>query len=300
MILILFISLFVVLLATSTVSAGFSEWFENAKNRITGRGIDDTTSLNLTIGNTAPVITFVETVAATDPVEDGTRTFIINFTANDDDGADDMENAIMNLSSTGEADRSNGSCSTSGAAFGNSQNYTCQIELYYFDANAAWTINITINDSANTLARNDTTSFTFNLLTAMKMSPTALTWPGLSITSTNTGSNNDPIVVNNTGNDVITNITVSALDLSGEVTTTENIYAENFTVNTEDVSDGTAMINASAMQILFANYTSGNHSLNDGTAQEQLYFYLEILAASLSSQSYSSPSGAEWTVAVVT
>jgi len=281
----------------SFVNAGFVDWFNN----VTGRAIFNTTSLNLTIGNTAPTLTFVTAVVATDPLEDTVRTFIINFTATDDDGASDLDVAQMNVTSSGESPRFNSSCATLGAVFGNSQNYTCKIQLYYFDANAAWTVNASINDSGNSVVRNDTTSFTFNLLTAMKMGPTALTWPPLTITSTNLGSNADPIIINNTGNDVITNITVTAIDLTGEITSSEYIYANNFTVNVVDASDNTTMVNATAIQIGFANFTRGNYSVNDGaTAQEELYFYLEALNSDLSSQSYSSAAGGQWTVTVVT
>ena len=92
------------------------------------------------------------------------------------------------------------------------------------------------------MAYNDTTTLTFNLLTAMKMSPTALAWPSLTITSTNTGSTNDPITLNNTGNDDITNIQVTAIDLAGETTSTEFIFAGNFTVNTADASDNEVLV----------------------------------------------------------
>ena len=289
----LIISLFVI----SFASAGIINWF----NKITGKATTDTTSLNLTIGNTAPTVTFVSPVSATDPVEDSTRAFFINFTANDADGPSDLGIARINLTSSGEPARYNLSCNTTGSAFGNNQNYSCTVYLWYFDANAVWTINASINDSGNSMGSNSSGSFTFNLLTAMKMGPTALTWSSLTITSTNVGSNNDPITINNTGNDAITNITVTAINLAGETTTTESIYAGNFTVNTADAADNTTMVNGTAVQVSIANFTRGNYSANNGvTGQEQLYFFLEALNPSLSSQSYSSTSGGEWTVAIVT
>ena len=293
MLFVLFMGVFTI----SFVNAGFVDWF----NDITGRSTFNTTSLNLTIGNTAPTITLVTNIPATDPLEDTTRTFIINFTATDADGAGDLDIAEMNVTSSGEPPRFNSSCITLDSPFGNSQNYTCKIELYYFDANAVWTVNASINDSAGASVWNDSTSFTYNLLTAMKMGPTALTWPALTITSTNLGSNADPIILNNTGNDVITNIRVTAIDLAVEVTSSEYIYAANFTVNVVDASDNTTMVNATAVQIAVVNFTRGNYSVNDGvTAQEELYFYLEALNSDLSSQSYSSTSGGAWTVAIIT
>jgi len=270
-------------------------------NTLTGRATTDTTSLNLTIGNTAPTLVFVSPIASTDPVEDGTRTFIINFTADDDDGAGDLTSPRINLTSSGEPVRFNSSCNTLDSSFGNSQNYTCTIYLYYFDANAVWTINASITDSGGSIAVNDTNSFTYNLLTAMKMGPTSLAWPALTITSTNLASNTDPITLNNTGNDVITNIRVTGVDLPGETTPGEFIYAGNFTSNTADASEGTVMVNGTATQVSTANFTRGNYSINDGsTGQEELYFYLESLNPDLSSQSYSSIGSGEWTIAIIT
>ncbi|MCH7850487.1 MAG: hypothetical protein IH845_02480 [Nanoarchaeota archaeon] len=295
---IIMVALLIGLFTISFASAGL---FSDLWGNITGYASFGDTIVNLTIGNTAPTITFVTTVSDVDPIEDSTRTFIINFTADDDDGASDLDVAQMNVTSSGEAERINSSCATQGSPFGNSQNYTCTINLYYFDANAVWTVNATINDSAGTVVSNSTISFTFNILLAMKMSPTQLDWPSLTITSTDIGSNTDPITINNTGNDAITNITVNATDLAGETTATEYIYAENFTVNTADASDNTTMINNTEVQVDLANLTRGNYSLNDGvTGQEELYFYLEALNSDLSSQSYSSAAGAQWTVTVVT
>jgi len=291
------LALVIGLFTISFASAGVLDWV----NKITGRATTDTTALNLTIGNTAPTITVVSVVAATDPLEDTLRTIVINFTANDADGAGDLDTAQMFVNSSTEPIRSNSSCNTIDSADGNDQNYSCTIQLYYFDANAVWTINASINDSGNAIAKNDTTTFTFNLLTAMKMSPTALTWGSLTISSTNLGSDVDPVTLNNTGNDVITNISVTAIDLGGEVTTTEYIYAGNFSVNTLDAADNTTMVNNTAIQVSSANFTRSNHSVNDGIAgQEELYFYLESLNSDLSSQSYSSVGGGEWTVAIIT
>ena len=258
--------------------------------------------VNVTLAsNSAPQITNVSSIADTDPLEDGIRNITFNFTARDADGAGDLNNNSVRAEflKSGETTRINTTC-TSQNIDSNSNRYFCTIGMWYFDGNGAWTINVTINDTAGEKAENSSTTFTFNLLTAMKMGPTALTWSSLTITSTNVGSNNDPITINNTGNDVITNITVTAIDLAGETTITEFIYAGNFTVNTADAADGTVMANASQIQVAIANLTRGNYSANNGvTGQEQLYFYLEALNPGISAQSYSTSVGGEWTITIL-
>jgi len=294
-----YMGVFILVIGVFTISfasAGFIDWF----NKFTGRATSDTTSLNLTVGNTAPVITAVSVVPATDPSLNGKKNITINFTAEDDDGAGDLGNAQINLSTGTETSRFNSSCATDGGVFGNKQNYTCTVAMYYFDLNAAWTINATINDSANTLSSNGTTSFTYNLLTGMSMAPTSLSWGSLTVTSTNVGSSNDPVVINNTGNDVITVINVTAIDLAGETTVTDIIFASNFTVNTQDASDNTTMVNATSVQIDVANFTRGNHTIGGETGREELYFYLEAVNDDISSQAYSSADGGAWTVLIVT
>ena len=93
---------------------------------------------------------------------------------------------------------------------------------------------------------------------------------------------------------------MTSIDLAGEVTATQYSYAGNFTVSTEDASDDTAMINASATQISIANLTRGNYSINDGkTGQEELYFYLEAVNPGISAQAYSSTAGGDWTITIL-
>jgi len=254
------------------------------------------------VTNVAPQITNVTVITAKDPLGDGIRSITFNFTVVDTDGAGDLNNesATAEFLRTNEPTRTNTTCSSENID-DNSNRYICTIGMYYFDENGAWTINVTINDSAGERVGNATTSFTYNLLTAMKMSPTALDWSGLTITSTNVASDSNPITINNTGNDVITVINVTAIDLAGETTITEYIYAGNFTVNTIAASDNTTMINGTSVQVDVANLTRGNHTIADGkTGQEELYFYLEALNSDISSQSYSSTGGGEWTVAILT
>jgi len=299
--LMIFISVFIILILISTVSAG---WFDWLKKTITGKDISDTASVNISISNIAPQIIFVDSIPAQSVTENGVKYIYINFTAYDANGASDLDDssAMGAINLTGEINRTNSSCAHLGDFNTNYANYTCEIGIWYFDGADDWTVNATIKDNGGSLAQNLSTTFTLNEDTCMAMGPTALEWPSLSVTDTDTKSNTDPITINNTCNDAITdgNVKVKAIDLAGETNSSQLIYAGNFTVNPSDACEGTSMVNNSAEGVSGATLPKGNYSTNDGSiGQEQLFFCLEAMNPDLSSQSYSTGGGEEWTISIV-
>ena len=290
-----------VLLTIPIVSAGFLDFFKDANNLITGRAISNTTSLNITIGNTNPVVDFVSPIPS-QSVRQASRTIVtFSFTATDTDGVANLNDtsAKSSFNLTGETTRTNSSCSLVGDLDSNTANYTCAIKIWYWDGAGEWTVNASIKDINNGYAENTSTTFTLGETTAMLMSPTALTWSSLSLTSTNQLSNNDPITVNNTANKDITdgNAKVTAINMRGESTTTEYLLAGNFTVNTANACDtGTVMVNGTATGVSGAAITAGNNSAGNG--QEELYFCLEAVSSGISQQSYSTSGSGAWTIGV--
>ncbi len=293
-----------VILSVSLTSAGF---FSNFYDKITGKATSDTTALNITVGNSVPTITIVDPIAATDPSIGTTKSITFYFNVTDTDGYAniDIDTAKAYFTKAGESTRSNTSCiSTFTPNSGNSMNFTCTIDMWYWDENGAWTINVTIEDINSAVGYNESETFTYNLQTAMTMSPTSLGWPTIGLTDTDTGSDEDPITANNSGNDVNLNINVTALDLQGEETTTQYIYANNFTV--EDATEGcsgTVMVNATSTNVTSAILQRGNNSLNYNNAtsgQEQIFFCLKGVPQDISAQSYSSSAYGPWTVEIVT
>ena len=290
----------ILVLSLSLTSAGiFSDWW----GKITGKATSDTASVNITVGNSAPTITWVQAISAQNPTEDSTKSITFNFTATDTDGSGNIDTsaAAAYFQKGGETTRLNTSC-VDWASAGNDVNFTCTIGMWYFDGNGAWTINTTIKDINNAYAENSSTTFTYNLLNAIVLSPTALAWPSVGLSDTDTGSNNDPITLNNTGNDGSLTIDVKAYNLQGETTTTQHIFANNFTIGiTTEGCSGTAMVNETATQVGSAILNKGNYSVNDGsTGQEQVFFCLKGVPQDISAQSYSSAAYGAWTVEVVT
>ena len=146
------------------------------------------------------------------------------------------------------------------------------------------------------------------------MAPTALTWASISVTAKNTTSNNDPIYLNNTGNVNITNVTVTAIDLQGETTRTQYIFAENFSASNATGSsqecniaggagNASKMRNNTAIDVNNTLLPVGNNTQNSGNSlgqvgQEELFFCLLEVPPTISSQSYSSSALGAWTITI--
>ena len=293
-------ALIIILTASQLTSAGLGDWF----GKITGSVTSDTATVSVTIGNNAPTIAFVSSISAVTPTESETKTFTFTFNATDTDGVANLNNsaAIGSISKAGETTRSNSSCATVTDDGANVRKYNCTIGLEYWDGSGSWTVNATISDINGAQASNTSTSLTYNSLTAMVMSPTALTWPSVGLSSTDTGSNNDPITINNTGNDESLSINVSAYDLDGDITASEIIPASNFTIsNTTAGCSGNVLSNATYVNITSAILEKGNNSISAGddtSGQEQIYACLKGLPSDISAQDYTSTSA--WIVKVVT
>ncbi|MEK6819250.1 MAG: hypothetical protein AABY10_04950, partial [Nanoarchaeota archaeon] len=124
----------------------------------------------------------------------------------------------------------------------------------------------------------------------------------------NTGSNNDPIVVNNTANANITNFTVTAYDLlkSGGAAT-DVIYAANLSVGNNsqgctNVPGSTVMSNSTLKQLNQTVLLRGNNTLNyanETTGQEQVFFCVNAVNSNIASGTYSNPAAFPWVLAIV-
>ena len=292
----------------SFVSAG---WFENIKARITG-DVSQTVSLNISVG--VPTIPQVYnnsianlTILLNGPNEGPSSTsIIINFSAYSAAGADNLNDSTALMNITGSTTRTNASCKNFESA-GNYKNYTCNITFFWWDATGTWAITAYVKDNSSNIAQNTTTNLYIGERTAFVMGPAALTWSGISPGAVNQTSNNDPLILNNTGNDVIDvgNIQINSSNLRGETDPTVGLWAANFSVdwNTGDTCTGaaclecagTAMVRSAYTGVGIANLTADNYTQNNGNdGQEKLYFCSRIAGTELSTQAYSTANETEW------
>jgi len=261
-----------------------------------------TTNVSATVTNTAPTIVSVASVPAQDPTENSYTTVSISFVAEDQNGVDDLDDstASVTFSKTGETSRSSTSCSVTDIS-STQANYTCSVDMWYFDGAGTWTINVSVADLSAVTAYDDSTNFTYNTLKAIQVATGSISFGSVSIGQTNIGATDDPIVVDNTGNvDIAVNTTsITAYDLHGTTTTSEYIAASQFSANDVDASEGEALVNATQVTIVDIVIPAGNNSLDDGsTGEDWIYVYLEEVPSGISAQTYDTSQLGAWVIAV--
>ena len=286
-----------IVFSISIVSAGFSDWFTS----ITGNSANQPTNVSAAIlGTTQAQIIFVSPISATTPIEATTVNVTFNVHMKDTDGVADLNDTsvMANLSRTGETRRVSGICALANDIDTTTANYSCSVYMWYWDGNGDWNVTVLGNDLGNlSWASNISTIFTYNLLRAMVIAPPALTWASLSVGATNQTSNNDPTIVNNTGN-YNSSINVTAINLIGETTPSYVLPANNFTISrTTGGAEciGSPMVNATARTVIGTVANRGNLSVGSGSGQENLYYCIPFVPI-IPTQTYSTAAGGSWTI----
>ena len=284
------------------VSAGLIDWFQKT---ITGKASSQPTNLTITVSGVNPaVIEYVSPISDVS-LNDGGGTTGVTFyvTMSDADGVSDLNDSSVsaNFTKTDESVRFNNSCVHLEDIDANRANYSCTIDLWYWDEAGDWNISVRGKDLGNmTWVYNLTTNVTLLELKSLVIFPISLTWPAISPDATNQTSDNDPTTVNNTGNYNGT-IRVTGIDLHGETDSDYRIYAGNFTVglttgagNPECAGD--ALQNDTMVTITGSVANRGNLSEGGSVGQEELYHCIFHVPANLSSQTYSTSTGGSWTI----
>ena len=240
-------------------------------------------------GNNDPVISWVNNSVVENPIEGSIKTISINFNVTDLDGASDLNDtsAKIYLNKTGEPSRFNASCTPSGNS-GNTETYTCAIDMQFYDLSGDWTINASIQDNSHSYAENITETFTYNLLSSIKLNPIFLNFSSTLIKGAILNATNNPLLLNNTGNDNFTTIKIKALDLIGITNNNYYISATNFTASVSDVF-GDQLINNT-------NVTISTATLNRGYNEtEQIYVWVNLTKYVIP-QEYNTSTLGEWII----
>ncbi len=260
--------------------------------------------INLSAANTPPQIIFVSSIGIVQPRSGNFTSVQFNFTAFDQNGEETLNDnsASARFNFTGEALRENLTCvPIVGESTLTTKNYSCTIEMWYFDINGDWTINATIQDDNGAKTENSTTTFTYNLLSSFDFSPSGLQWPTIFAGNTDILAT-EYMLINNTGNDNKT-IKIKAFDLLGEDNSAYSIPAANFSAYIENSCNlGTILANNTQIEIQNSILSRGNNSLNFGdenSGQEKLYFCIEQVPSNIVSQTYSSKIGGSWEITIL-
>jgi|GEM_PF-2596036 len=274
--------------------------------------ITNNITINVTpVSNTAPVIEHVSAIPATSPIEASARAVIFSFTAYDAQGTSDLNPSSIKVNLSvqyGNVSRYNTTCVDVGAIDSYRENFSCAVDLWYWEPDTKWNVTINISDNSALEATNRSTYFDYTTLTALKIGPSSISFSGATPGSSNiTGSS--AILVNNTGNDNTRTISINASNLwnSSALATSKSNYiaAENFTVDIEtggyaecDINGGaTRLINSSYVNVTGALLPRGNNTNNEG--QRRLYYCLNNVSSSLPSGTYDTTLKGPWWIKIL-
>jgi hypothetical protein len=287
------------LLLISLVSAGL---IDSIKKAITGHATNQPTNVSVTVTGTTAVNLTVDNSTLTggvNPTEGASTTSEVFVTVCDPDGVNDIDDSSVtgSFSKAGETTRTNSSCNLIGDLDAYCANFTCEVTTWYWDGAGEWTINVTASDLGNaSTIYNDSFTFTMNQLKAMVIYPSQINWTAISPGTSDAKADNDPTIVNNTGNFDGT-LNVTGLDLYGDTVTTEKFGVDNFTSGIADDCTGSGVYLANNSQVLITSSDSnpGNLSAGAGAGQEQLYYCIPTVPT-ISSQQYSTNILGSWIV----
>lgn len=283
------------ILLIGLTSAGL---IDSIKGTLTGKATSQPTNVTITVTGTSQAdIISISQPLNINPTENAVTYVSFSAIMCDNDGVSDLNDTSVqaNFTRIGEIVRLNSTCTQSGADLNTTcANYSCQIDMWYFDGAGEWNITVTGNDLGNLTPAlyNDqnTSNFTYTQLKAMILpSDAVLIWNSVVPGNLNQTADNDPTLINNTGN-YDGELTLSGLDLYGETITSELFDVTNFTtgINSTGANPeclGTGLVNGSAQTIGGSTANKGNLSAGAGAGQENLYYCIPQ-APLVSSQQY--------------
>ena len=258
-------------------------------------------SNNLTITAAPPEIIYVSEIENIDPIEASSTQVMFNVTIYDAEGFANINFSSISANFTRLGTTRIGSCANTANYSLYYANFSCLIDMWYFDSPGIWNISVSAKDNSGLTAYNTTTSFQYNQLQAIVLSPSVITWQSIISGSFNQTSDNDPAIINNTGNANLT-IQINATNLLGEDYPEEIIFAGNISVSTNTGGSppaecsGTTLSAGGFIDIANAVLSPGN--LSAGLGKQNLYYCIKEIG-DISSQVYSTRDSGSWTVRVV-
>jgi len=244
---------------------------------------DCSVSTSLTVGNSVPVITEVESGIVVTLTAETTATVNVLFNVTDANGFGNLNDSTAQCVGfkTGESDRTSTSCAAQDQS-GNDLRYNCSVNFQFFDAAASdWKWNCSVTDNSLASVFNDTVTLTVNALNFVDQNVTSFTWSTAS-SSINDQEANTAINFDNGGNQDYETALVTAYNATdgGSNVIPATAFALN---NLTEAPAGTQMADSTAVNI------SSLFTLQHGSgASEDIFAYVDMPA--VPDGSYSSTS----------
>ncbi|MFA7708209.1 MAG: right-handed parallel beta-helix repeat-containing protein, partial [Candidatus Pacearchaeota archaeon] len=239
-----------------------------------------------------PRIISVRALAEIMPIQGESVSVIINFTAYDMNGFNDLkdDSAKVVLSKLGYETSRESSCINTGSFNVSYTNYSCNVKMQYFDKGGDWNVFTYIEDDSGAYGANESVNFKYLYLTAVD-NPAVLDWGRLSPGDVNKPAINNPVLANNTGNEDIPVIKITGANL---INGTYFIGVSNFSVNTSNgYGNGVLLVNGSVVSLDNSFLASRNSYFN---GEKELYFYINQVPYKLPSLDYKTDSNYPWII----
>ncbi len=227
------IAFVLILSVISFTSAGIFDWFKDPQLA--------PQNFSVTVGNAVPVVDIVDNPGSIALNPSSTRPVSINFTAQDNNGISDLNDATVSISfdySGGGEQRTGGiaDCSTSDID-SYTREYICFIDMEFYDIAGIWDITVSIDDLAGPLTgTNNTESFTVGELKFISLTPPTISFGVVSPGQTNIAGG-DTTVTNDGNYDIQSNdLLIVSRALIGQTIATQNISGDDFA--SADQSEG--------------------------------------------------------------
>ena len=247
-------------------------------------------------GNQAPNITYISSLPNTDLTEENYTNIQFNVTVYDENGASNINysSVIANFSRANEDLRQNLSCANiSGQDTTNSKNFSCTIEMWYWDENGDWNITVYAEDNDGESVINDTEFFQVNLLQALKIAPSEIFWSSILTGSTNQTAANSTII-NNTGNYNLTGkIQVNATNLYNG---TSFIDVANISVGIDVGSECNGTIMSASENAAVSGVILEPGNLSTWQYNETIYYCMITVPSNIPSGTYDTTTAGSWTI----
>jgi hypothetical protein len=225
----------------------------------------DNFSVTTTVGNNAPAISWVQ-APSDGPNAGTTKTAQVMFNASDENGASTLNDssAYINLTNGGTLRQSSNCTVTQINA--TSKNYVCNITIYYYDTPGSWNINAYIRDNSGNATNLSSSAFTMGNVDDVDVMEGSISFTGTPGQS-DVGATENPVTVNNTGNQAYSQIALTAFNL---ISGGSQIGAGNFSANISNSADGQMLINNSAVAVAGSTLTRG------ASATRDVYVFLDV------------------------
>ena len=235
-------------------------------------GQDCSVGASLTVGNSAPTITDVESGITITLTGESTVPVNVIFNVTDTNGFGDLNDSKSwcALTKSGEATRNSTSCTAQNQS-GNDLVYSCPLDMQFYDAAGVWNVTCFAEDINGLSDTNNTETATVNDLNHVSQNVLSLNW-----TSVNPGNTNEeaqiPLILSNGGNQNYSSFNITSQNaISGSNTITNDRFKVD---NETNQSSGQTLLNDSGIIWPEGSLPRCNSPCSSNSTEEA-YFYVD-------------------------